>query len=140
MLCLFEKTDRRIRIVGINIQNADINVGNSARNTIEFRCPNGTIDEVIWQNNINFFARLMEAIANNKIDLDYLDKRFNNLVLNNNIDSFNNIYIHDTLELADIIFDKDIDKLYFLKQYFKLFQEYMPSKKLEKIMKGKTHY
>lgn len=41
-------------------------------NTIEFRVPNGTIEEVIWQNNINAIAKLMLAPSKNLMDIDYL--------------------------------------------------------------------
>lgn len=46
-------------------------------NRIEFRYPNGSINPVIIQNNINFFLKIILAIINNRFDLDYL-----NFVLN----------------------------------------------------------
>ncbi len=109
------------------------------KDTIEFRNPNGTLKPSIWQNNINFFTKMIMAIINNKIDLEYLNYRFNNLNYNNNIDSFNNIHIADAIELADIIFNDEIDKFYFLKQYFKLFDYVKTPKKVRKIMETRKY-
>jgi len=134
ILCYIENDDYN-RNYGINLLNINPEIGFDYRNTIEFRNPNGTLEPNIWQNNVNFFSKMLLAIANNKIDLDYLNYRFHNLASNHNIDSFNNIHIKDAIELSDIIFDDELDKMYFLKQYFKLFEGVRLPKKLQKIMK-----
>lgn len=36
-----------------------------------------------------------------------------------NLREYSNIRINDCLELADLIFDNNLDKIYFLRQYYK---------------------
>lgn len=84
--------------------------------TIEIRCPNGTLDEKIWQNNINFFINLLSKCASNELDLDFINYKFEKY---QDIYNYNGIYLNDALELSNIIFDDDTDKVYFLKQYVK---------------------
>lgn len=88
-------------------------------NTIEFRCPNGTLNEVIWQNNLNFFLSLMNYAKDsyNNVDCEYYVNK-----ANDNIDSdydYSELYLKDALELADLIFKTNQDKIDFLKQYVK---------------------
>lgn len=88
-------------------------------NTIEFRCPNGTLNEVIWQNNLNFFLSLMNYAKDgyNNADCEYYVNK-----ANDNIDSdydYSELYLKDALELADLIFKTNQDKIDFLKQYVK---------------------
>ena len=45
---------------------------------------------------------------------------------------YNNIDIESAIELADLIFDKNIDKVYFLRQYIKNYEVGN-----EKLQKGK---
>lgn len=108
----------------VNFCNVDVSkIGQFYnKNTIEFRCPNGTLDPIIWQNNINFFMSLIKYCNSSKFDHDILNKRYE-LVFNkmSNLLFYNEIYISQALELSDLIFDKNIDKLYFLRQYFKSF-------------------
>lgn len=92
-------------------------------NTLEIRCPNGTIEQVIWQNNINFFSKLFIAAKNNKIDRDIIEKelyKYNSM--DNILSLYNNIYFEEALELSDMIFDNNLDKINFLTQYFKSFE------------------
>lgn len=100
------------------------------KNTIEIRCPNGTLDAMIWQNNINFFTKLMISVTNDNFDEELIDyylakKEFKTYGFNN----VNLIDIDSALILVDIVFDKDIDKLLFLKQYLKLFDNEKTYKK-----------
>lgn len=97
------------RNYGINFLNA-----NEGKNTIEFRCQNSTLEPIIWQNNINFFSHLLEATKTVQIDEEKLKYK-----LNQNNQNFNNIEIEEAIELANIIFTEEIDKLYFLRQYIK---------------------
>ena len=88
-------------------------------NTIEFRCPNGTLNEVIWQNNLNFFLSLMNYTKDgyNNVDYEYYVNKGND-----NIDSdydYSELYLKDALELVDLIFKTNQDKIDFLKQYVK---------------------
>lgn len=74
-------------------------------NVIEFRLPNGSLHEEIWQNYINFFTKLLLAC---KKDLDVEKVLYK--IKNSE---------HNAIELADYIFDNDIDKNYFLIQTLK---------------------
>jgi hypothetical protein len=89
-------------------------------NTIEFRCPNGTIEEVIWQNNVNTFMNFANYAASNNFDKEFIDHQFK-CDEERNIKYFYFMDIKKALELADLIFEKDLDKFYFLRQYFKDF-------------------
>lgn len=74
-------------------------------NRIEFRLPNATLKEEIWQNYINFFSKFMIAC---KKELD-VDKTIYKINHNE----------HSALELADYIFEDNIDKDNFLIQTLK---------------------
>ena len=89
------------------------------KDTIEFRSPNGTLDSVIWQNNVNTFIKLLLACLNDKFDMDIVLKRQRELENSNDRFDYNKIYLDSALELSDIIFDNNLDKLYFLRQYVK---------------------
>ena len=109
---------------------------------IEIRCFNGTLDPVIAQNNICIIASIIDAIYSGRIDLDYINNEYNRYKLQNyNFDSycsllnvsecyhynkilnsFNNVNVTKALKFADMIFTSDREKLYFLKQYLKLFE------------------
>lgn len=92
------------------------------KDTIEVRCPNGTLNESIWQNNINFFIKLLEYSASDNFDEELINKRVQNYKYIY-IDDYKNIYLEDALELSNLIFTKEEDKLYFLKQYLKINNE-----------------
>lgn len=90
------------------------------KNTIEFRCPNGTINELIWQNNINFFSRLLLYCASANFDLDFIDYKLGYYSkMDYNFPSYNKVELSEALELADLIFSNNLDKLCFLRQYLK---------------------
>ena len=92
-------------------------------NTIEFRCPNGTLDSVIWQNNLNLFIKLIEYAKTNDFNNDIInDRRKVNLDLVSNLNDYNKIYLRQALEFADLVFDNNLDKVYFLRQYLKNYQ------------------
>ncbi len=54
---------------GINLQEVN------RQGRIEFRYPNGTLNPTIIQNNINFFLKIVLAIINNRINIDYLNHK-----------------------------------------------------------------
>lgn len=94
------------------------------KNTIEIRCPNGTLDARIWQNNINFFMKLMIKVASKDFDEELIDYYLSKKEMEDyGVFGINIIDLDKALILVDIIFDKEIDKLLFLKQYLKLFDE-----------------
>lgn len=91
--------------------------------TIEFRFPNATTNEVIWQNNINVFSKMIIASLSNKINDEFLDYKLEHInELKKNDYRFDLIYLEDALEFVDLIFDNNLDKMYFLRQYFKNFE------------------
>lgn len=91
---------------------------NEKENTIEFRCPNGTLNQIIWQNNINFFTKLMLACSSDNYDFELVDYIYER------IDNLNDLYKDDlAFILPDLIFNNDFDKYCFLRQYYKDFDE-----------------
>lgn len=92
-------------------------------NTIEIRCPNGSVEPIIWQNNINFFAKLFLYAKGKNYDNDIVSRRLKKYNQNDEgLELYDKIYRAEALELSDMIFDNNLDKLYFLKQYFKSFE------------------
>ena len=89
------------------------------KNTIEVRCPNGTLNAKVWQNNINFFIKLLLYSASSYYDKDLIDKKIKDYKYKYLID-YSDIYFGDAEELMNLIFDSDDDKLYFLNQYLKI--------------------
>lgn len=91
--------------------------------TLEYRCPNGTLDYVIWQNNINFIVNLMLYCKSEKFDEDILNRRKIEVEgIFGDLWAYSKIYLEQAIELCDMIFDNNLDKLYFLRQYIKSFQ------------------
>ena len=92
------------------------------KNTVEFRSPNGTFNPVIWQNNVNFLTKLLLYCKSNQFDETKILNRINQ-VKNDNIASnlykYSYVYLEQALELSDMIFDNNLDKVYFLRQYIK---------------------
>lgn len=84
-------------------------------NRLEFRIPNGTLSKEMWQNYVNFFAKFVMA-SRKELDIEKTIYKINNK------DS-------SAIELADYIFDNDIDKEYFLIQTLKtnkIYQKELP--------------
>lgn len=86
------------------------------KNTLEFRIPNGTINEIVWQNNINAILKLL--LAQKDIDEEFLDYQLGTELMPTKI-TYEEICLKKALELVDLIFSSDIDKIYFLNQYLK---------------------
>ena len=74
-------------------------------NRIEFRIPNGSLEEEIWQNYINFFAKFLIACTK---ELD-VEKTLYKIEKKE----------HNAVELADYVFNEEIDKENFLIQTLK---------------------
>lgn len=99
------------------------------KNTIEFRCPNGTLEPVVWQNNVNLIVNLLLYCRNLKFDDDLIEKRRK---LNQDIYDlgdirqmlvlYEEVYLDQALELCDLLFANNYDKVYFLRQYLKSFE------------------
>ena len=107
---------------GLNIGNINLTNMRKEKNTIEFRSPNGTVEEVIWQNNVNFIVKLINYCSSNNFDYEFLLDKFNKIHSNNiNIEIYELMNIKEALELSNLLFDNQLDKDYFLRQYFKDF-------------------
>ena len=125
--------------------------GVSLKDTVEVRTPNATIDPVIWQNNINFFVKFFLAAVNDKFDDEKLNDIINSMefklrIINNELinltyDDYEKSDLDKALELADIIFDNNLDKITFLKQYIGLLNNNFSSDEKDKAQQktlGKT--
>lgn len=110
------ETNKKFSLNLSNIRHSD----SEEKNTIEVRCPNGTIKPEILQNNVNFFTKLFIYAGSSNFSKEKID---NNLVLMRdnifNIDD-NDLHLSKAMELADMIFDNNEDKAYFIKQYIKV--------------------
>lgn len=104
-LTVFSKFDKGY---GINLSNHLSKVPIHYKNTYEIRCPNGTVDLQIWQNNINFFAHLL-LFSENEKNKELINAFYKNGKLENNSEN--------AIVLSELIFNNEEDKLDFLKQY-----------------------
>ena len=112
------------RYQAVNFGNIDIDSLTSFKqyNTIEFRCPNGTLNPIIWQNNVNFLVKLLMYSKSNNYCDDIVENRHQ--INEDNyykLKWYNEIYLEQSLELCDMIFSNNLDKINFLKQYLKSF-------------------
>ena len=123
--------------LGINIFRVSEKYSIEYKNTIEVRIPNGTLNEKVIQNNINLFSKLLTSIISNKVDVDYLNNKFKNREVVSDINLFNDFDYEDAMYLGDMIFVSDIDKYYYLKQLYKLYDlsEEELDKKIVKVLK-----
>ena len=132
------------KYTAINFYNVDYNYPDEQyeKNTIEFRSPNATTNAIIWQNNINAFTKMLLSARNKNIDEDFLDYKlahdfvpfrenryeYNefwqmNVPIPGNEYTYNVINLKSVLEFVDLVFDNNLDKVYFLRQYLKDFQD-----------------
>jgi len=87
---------------------------------VEIRSPISTLDYIVWQNYVNFFVHLFLYCKSDNFNDDILDKRKKDIIdIVGKIDNYDNIYLEQALELSDMIFDNNEDKIYFLRQYLK---------------------
>lgn len=128
------QTVKSERYVGVNLQNAIYNSGFIKKNTIEFRCPNGSLEPVIWQNNINFFVKFLKYCRKlSNFNNDIIEARQQtNLNKYNSLDWYDEIYLEQALELSDLLFNNNLDKIYFLRQYLKSFEIIQDKSKMAK--------
>ena len=96
----------------------------TTRGTIEVRMPNGTLNKTIWQNLINTFGHFLEYSVSNNFDDEKTTYEIRNMSfpkksLYTTINDYSKPNLPKALELADTIFDSDLDKLNFLRQYLK---------------------
>ena len=101
-------------------KSGGISVRKPLMDTIEFRSANGTLNPIIWQNNINFYEHFLRYSTNPNFDVDRINYRMKNQEFS--LEYYNKINIEEALELADLIFDNNLDKVNFLRQYLKNFK------------------
>lgn len=131
-------------------KNKAINFGNVAfhdilnkniKNTVENRIYNATIEEVIIQNNINTSTKMLLAPTKGLIDEEYLDYKIEKMMQNDWISEIDHSYykirMQDALEFVDFIFDNNLDKVYFLRQYLKNYQEVSIALQGQRVEKAK---
>lgn len=125
----------RSKYQSVNFCNVKLDsAGLSLKNTIEFRCPNGTLIPEVWQNNVNFFASILNYCQSSSFDDDIVSKRYEDNKSNHlNLKTYDAINLEQALELSDMIFNVNLDKLYFLKQYLKSLEIYQKSKDVPKL-------
>ena len=109
----------------VNLDNVTVPISSKLEfgNTIEFRNPNGSFNPIIWQNNLNLVINLLLYSKNPNFDDSRVLRRqkisYNNFY---NLLDYRKIYLDQALELCDLIFTNNFDKVYFLRQYLKSFQ------------------
>lgn len=107
----------------VNFKNFSYTDSYSLNNTIEFRLANGTFNYLVWQNNINLYVKLL--LCRNK---EAINAIFDTLDCEA-VPNYSDVNLNKALEFVDLIFDKNIDKISFLKQYLKLSDDLEFSKK-----------
>ena len=135
------------RFQAVNFNNVDINNCNRTLtgNTIEFRCPNSSFDPAIWQNNVNLLVRTLLYSKSDTYDDDIIERRHDIVAGRyDNLKWYDEVYLDQALELSDLLFDNNFDKVYFLKQYLKSFQvskykEYSKTRLSRKGIKEISH-
>lgn len=112
------------KLVALNTKHIDFKSDISPNNTLEFRSPNSSTNAIIWQNDINALAKMVVTSSLKIVDEDFLDYKINHdfLPYSGNEYLYSVIDLKKVLEFVDLIFDNNIDKIYFLRQYFKNFQ------------------
>ena len=92
------------------------------KNTIEIRCPNASFNPIILQNNVNLILKMIEKCNDDNFDIDesYIEK-ISNTYEYRDVYTYEKMDYDAAVEFADLVFDNNLDKLYFLRQYFKDF-------------------
>ena len=116
--------DRRKAVNFKNCADAELSKHNVVenKNTIEFRSPNGTFNPIIWQNNINLLVKLLVYCKSNNFNEEIILRRLKQIIKDDipaNLNKYGQINIVQALELSDLIFNNNLDKVYFLRQYIK---------------------
>lgn len=114
------------RYQSLNFCNVKEHMSNgSTKNTLEFRCPNATTNAIIWQNNINTLAKMLVSAKKKVMNEEFLDYKLKHefYTYSSHNYLYNIINLKSALEFVDLIFDNNLDKIYFLRQYLKDFQD-----------------
>lgn len=84
---------------------------------IEFRTPNATSNPILWQNYITAFYYLLKAVTSNKYNKKEIDRYIEEFSTIYILEKYKHPNIEKAIEFSDLIFDRQIDKTYFLHQY-----------------------
>ncbi len=105
-----------------------------SRNTLEFRSPHGTTNEIVIQNYLNTFTKLILCPQNPYLDEDFLNDKLKNFRTNPRKPNYHIINLREAFEFVDLIFTNNLDKAYFLYQYLNNFANFAspPARKLLK--------
>lgn len=113
------------RKYGLNLTNIikePIREGDIIKPTIEIRIYNGTLNENIIQNDVRFNMNLLNYCKKENFDKEFIEYRIKNFKRNFINDSiFENPEKVD--ELSKLIFKNELDRLKFLKQYYKIYNQ-----------------
>lgn len=61
--------------------------------------------------------------SSRNLDTDFLDYKLSSGNINYDKMKYSEVNIEEALEFVDLIFDNDLDKVYFLRQYIKNYEE-----------------
>ncbi len=129
----YENSDYQVKGMGVNIYNVKSLKRKFEGNTVELRYTNGTIDANTWQNNVNVNAHIFKYALNHNFDKEKMESlKTKNTSYHDIMKSIEKTNLNKALDFADTIFDKNIDKVYFLKQYLFKNKEDLDLKKLVK--------
>ena len=120
---LFRSFDR---YYALNLSHVNLtNPSSVEKNTFEVRAGNGSTNHIVLQNNINAISKMLMAIKHGLIDVEYLDYYIENEFID--YDDCNLLYnavnLKDALRFVDSVFTTNLDKVYFLRQYIKDFED-----------------
>lgn len=98
-----------------------INYLTGDKHTIEFRLFNATKYPQIIQNNVNTVINTITAPKRGLIDEEYLDYKLQNEFISPTLQwhKYNEILLKNSLEFVDFVYSNNLDKIFFLVQYFK---------------------
>lgn len=119
LLLFFFRFDR---YNALNFKNVELYNLKAYKNTLEFRFPNASANALVWQNNINAFSKMLLSAQKRVLDEEFLDYKLKHEFHYNECE-YSIICLKDALEFVDLTFDNNLDKIYFLRQYLKNFQE-----------------
>ena len=65
----------------------------------------------------------MKYASSSSFDNDLVSKRFESIDVERvSLSYYSNVFLEEALELCDMIFDNNLDKIYFLRQYLKYYE------------------
>lgn len=93
---------------------------NTPKDLIEFRTPNGTSNVILWQNYITTFYYLIKLAMSSKYDKREVDKYIDEFSCIYMLENYEKLKEEKAIKLSKMLFNKNIDQVYFLHQYLGL--------------------